>query len=214
MTDDPIRSEETENRVASHVDYRGYGHRWRTESASADRSFDRRDELSFRRHHGITMNRRAFLSVAVAGTTAASGCLARSGSVSRRGRTGSGDHVQKPEPVDSIRFSITDQSGPLYPPRIEFDPPTRRVRITGRLEAGNPCKETNLKAVEYDGQADELSVLVAVRKILFSWGCPDSLGIDTYEVVIAFDARLPETVTATHRDFQGETSTTTASPSA
>lgn len=81
------------------------------------------------------------------------------------------------------------------------------------MEAGNPCHETRLKTVAYDRQADELTVLVAAGKIPLSWGCPDSLKIDTYEVVITFDSRL-ETVTATHRDFQGETSATTASPSA
>jgi len=78
---------------------------------------------------------------------------------------------------------------------------------------GNPCKEARLKTVAYDSKADGLTVLIGVGEKPFTFGCPDSLGADTYEAVIAFDSRLPKTVTATHRDFQGETATTTASPS-
>lgn len=127
-----------------------------------------------------------------------------------------GKRGQKPEQVESLSFTITEEGGgPASSPSIAFEPAFRQVlvRITGTVWAGNPCKEAQLKTVDYESNTDELTVLVVVGEKPFTFGCPDSGGTDTYEVVIAFDSRFPETVTATHRDVQGETATITASPS-
>ena len=152
------------------------------------------------------MHRRAFLMTATAGITVGSGCLSW---------TGLGDRIQTPEQVESLSFNITEEGGdPASPPRIAFEPAFRQVlvRITGTVGAGNPCKEAQLKTVDYESKTDELTVLVVVGEKPFTFGCPDSARTHTYEVVIAFDSRFPETVTATHRDVEGETATTAASP--
>lgn len=151
------------------------------------------------------MHRRVFLMFTTAGMAAGSGCLAWAGV---------GGRVQTPEHVESFSFTITEEGGgPVTSPSISFDSEEREVHVVGTMWAGNPCQEAQLKTIDYETQTDELSVLIGVGKKPFAFNCPDSLGADTYEVVITVRSRLPETVTATHRNFQGDTATTTASPS-
>lgn len=116
-----------------------------------------------------------------------------------------------PEQVKSVNFTITEK-GAMDPtsPKVSFDPSKNRVRIEGTMWAGNACHEATLESMSYDAKVDELSVLVAVKKV--DSGCPDSTGTNTYEVKITLQSHLPETVTATQRDAEKKTETTTASP--
>lgn len=154
------------------------------------------------------MNRRSLLSLVAVGAAGTAGCLSNSKNSDETDLT---SQIEVPEQVESVDFSIPEKgSGRVTPPTLEYTPSKKRVRITGTMEAGNPCKETRLDSLHYDTSTDELSVLVAVKQIR-SGPCPDSLGTDTYEVVITMESRLPETVIATHRNFQNKSRTTTSS---
>lgn len=116
-----------------------------------------------------------------------------------------------PEQVESVNFSITGQGADEpTPPAIAVAPSENQIRITGTLWGGNPCHETHVESLRYDGQADELRVLVAVKKVRSE--CPDSTGTDTYELVIRMNEAFPKTVTATHTDAEGKSETTNESP--
>jgi hypothetical protein len=153
------------------------------------------------------MKRRAFLSLVAVGAIGNAGCVAQT---SGGNPTETPTSTDMPEQVKSVEFSVLEE-GAESPaaPTIEFVPSKNQVRITGTMWAGNPCHEAQLESLTYDDQNDKLDVLVTVKKVRS--GCPDSLGTDTYEVLITMQSQLPETVTATQKDIDGESETTTAS---
>jgi hypothetical protein len=153
------------------------------------------------------MKRRALLSSIAVGAIGSAGCLAQT----RGGNpTNTPTPTDMPEQVESVEFSIREE-GAESPaaPTVEFVPSKNQVRVTGTMWAGNPCHEAHLESLTYDDQNGKLDVLVTVKKVRS--GCPDSLGTDTYEVLITMQSQLPETVTATQKDIDGESQTTTAS---
>lgn len=149
------------------------------------------------------MKRRAFLSLVAVGVLGSAGCVDQT--------NGGGSNIDTPEQVESVESSILKE-GAESPeaPAVEFVPSKNQIRITGTMWAGNPCHEARLESLTYDAQNEELDVLVGVKKVRS--GCPDSLGMDTYEAVITMQSRLPETVAATQKDSYGESEPTTASP--
>lgn len=153
------------------------------------------------------MKRRSLLSLIAAGAIGSAGCVAQT---SGGNPTETPTSTDMPEQVKSVKFSILEE-GAESPeaPTIEFVPSENQVRIIGTMWAGNPCHEAHLESLTYDDQNDKLDVLVTVKKV--QSGCPDSLGTDTYEVLITMQSQLPETVTATQKDIDGESETTTAS---
>lgn len=155
------------------------------------------------------MKRRTLLPSIAVGAIGSAGCVAQT---SGGDPTNTPTPTDMPEQVESVEFSILKE-GAESPaaPTVEFVPSKNQIRITGTMWAGNPCHEAHLESLTYDAQEDELDVLVHVKKVRS--GCPDSLGTDTYEVLITMRSRLPETVTATQKDIDGESETTTASSS-
>lgn len=161
----------------------------------------------FTAHLQSGMKRRALLSLIAAGAIGSAGCVAQT---SGGNPTETPTSTDMPEQVKSVKFSILEEGADSpEAPTVEFVPSKNQVRITGTMWAGNPCHEAHLESLTYDDQNDKLDVLVTVEKVRS--GCPDSLGTDTYEVLITMRSRLPETVAATQKDIDGESETTTAS---
>ncbi|WP_265111156.1 hypothetical protein [Halosolutus halophilus] len=162
------------------------------------------------------MKRRTLLFLVVAGAGGTAGCLSRTSGGNRTtdsnpNAANTSNQIDMPEQVESIDFSILEEGAdPLAGPTIEFDSAKNQLRITGTMWAGNPCHEARVDSLHYEKQTNELEVLVAVEKVRS--GCPDSLGTNTYEVVITMSSELPETVTAMQEDSEGASETTTASP--
>jgi hypothetical protein len=150
------------------------------------------------------MDRRAFGVLAVGILAGSTGCVSVFDTESG-GRT---TPQTLPELVTSIDFSITAE-GENQPesPTITYLPEETQVRITGTMLAGNPCHEASLESLSFDEQTSELGILIEVEKVRSN--CPDSLGTDTYELLVSFRSTVPDSITATHRDSDGETATTT-----
>jgi hypothetical protein len=155
------------------------------------------------------MNRRTVLLSVAASASVGTGCLSA-------GSGGSAGTPSDPIVAQSFEVVARNQGGDVdAPPAISFEPSSNRVIVTGAMWKGNPCKAAALTDVTYDADADELSVVVGVRKDRSLWervsGCPDSLGSVQYEAVVEFRDGLPATVTATEQPPSAfESRTTTA----
>lgn len=90
-------------------------------------------------------------------------------------------------------------------PHVSFRPDERAVRVTGRFEAGNPCRVPALTRASYDESADRLTVAVGtdptgdlLKRLL---GCPDSLQVADYRATIGLRDGLPDSVHASERSY-------------
>ena len=150
------------------------------------------------------MDRRAFSVLAVGTITGSTGCVSLLDNASS-GRT---TPRTLPEPVTTVDFSITAESeNQPEPPTITYLSEENQVRVTGTMLAGNPCHEASLELPSFDEESSALTVQIGVEKVRSN--CPDSLGRDTYELLVSFRSTVPDSITATHRDSDGETATTT-----
>ena len=151
------------------------------------------------------MDRRTFGVLAVGTLTGSTGCVSLLDNASS-GRT---TPRTLPEPVTTVDFSITAESeNQPEPPTITYLSEENQVRVTGTMLAGNPCHEASLESLSFDEESSALTVQIGVEKIR-SNSCPDSLGSETYELLVSFRSTVPDSITATHRDSDGETATTT-----
>ena len=151
------------------------------------------------------MDRRTFGVLAVGTLTGSTGCVSLLDNASS-GRT---TPRTLPEPVTTVDFSITAESeNQPEPPTITYLSEENQVRVTGTMLAGNPCHGASLESLSFDEESSALTVQIGVEKIR-SNSCPDSLGSETYELLVSFRSTVPDSITATHRDSDGETATTT-----
>jgi len=149
------------------------------------------------------MDRRSFGALTVGILAGSTGCLSLFDTESS-GRT---TPQTLPETVATVDFSITAEGEQPESPTITYLPEETQVRITGTMLAGNPCHDASLESLSFDEQNSELTIQIGVEKVRS--GCPDSLGTDTYELLISFRSTVPDSITATHRDSDGETATDT-----
>ncbi len=164
------------------------------------------------------MNRRAVLSIAIAGF-AFSGCLGR---IERDGDISSDNTsvIQRRE----FQFLEYDEfsEDPNEGPQIEFDTAGNQVTVTGRLFVGSGnCKEAQLDDIRYEKSEDQLTVIVTHGKSgnhpnnnpLGLGSCTEDMSSDGYEVTVTTEGSLPTRTTAIERDAENdEQTTTTATP--
>ena len=72
------------------------------------------------------------------------------------------------------------------------------VQFQGQLEAPTPCHEVAFAAVDYDADADRLTV--ALETVSDADGCIQCVGILSFEGRISIDGALPGAVTIRHGD--------------
>jgi len=163
------------------------------------------------------MNRRTVLSALGAGVPLITGCVSQGGGTTPS--SSSADSITN----ESFRILGPDSGpeDPSKPPRVTFDSGANQVRVTGRLWVGSEkCKEAKLESIVYNAAKDHLSVVVTDGKSdshpdnqpLGIGSCDDAMSSDGYEGRITFKEGLPEGVTATERDADGNTQSTSATP--
>jgi hypothetical protein len=135
------------------------------------------------------MRRRQFLvSTALLATVSLPGCSLRDHSL---------PSPSAPDAVTDWTFERRDPAGPDKAdaePAIACSRKDNRVRITGTMWSGNPCKELGVKSIERDGEVFRFEV--SVYKVQ-GGSCPDSSELAGYEATFTFDSLFPSVIVAT-----------------
>ncbi|WP_433629481.1 twin-arginine translocation signal domain-containing protein [Halomicrococcus sp. NG-SE-24] len=145
------------------------------------------------------MNRRDFLvTLTVAGGVATTtGCLETRGS-------GTGIVSKTVEHVEPRR--IREQKSTI----VEFDDDAHAVRVLGYMYYGSSsCNKVGLEAAQYDGDTDELRVVVTPKSTnhipFLPVACTADMAATWYRVTVIFADELPETITVVeHRGDKEE----------
>jgi len=152
------------------------------------------------------MNRRELLGrVAALGSAGVlAGCLTSPGGGSGDGGDG-GDGGGTPTPSVGDRTIETTDSGcgSGGEAAVAFDGDA--VRVTGTIQAPDPCHRAKLLSATYDPDADRLSVSVGVVERTDVAACAQCIAGIEYEARITFSNGLPAEVAVDH---DGEAVTT------
>lgn len=123
-------------------------------------------------------------------------------------RTDSGDHPTTvvEDVLVNKSFTVTESGSGTErnEATIDFDAEATEVVVTGTIPGANGCKTAELGAVQYDEQADQLSVTVQTIDIPDSGdACTQAIVEIDYEARFTFAESLPSEVSVTHDGSSG-----------
>lgn len=84
---------------------------------------------------------------------------------------------------------------------------TETLEVEGAIQSPDPCHEATLETVEYNPDADQLTVRVGLKDE--GDACQSCLGMVNYEVSVGFDYGIPGQVMVKHVGTNGEATTVT-----
>lgn len=156
------------------------------------------------------MDRRTLLRRGVAVSA-----LAIAGCTAENGPSGGGDGAEGETPttesvaIGDVSFAVTGIDGSGTPGvDVSFDAEDDGVRFEGIIQGADGCKTAVLDAVDYDREADTvtLSVITEDRPDAGD-ACTQQIVFVSYEATVAFSGGLPSRAVVTH-DGTEMTSTT------
>ena len=180
------------------------------------------------------MKRRVLLKrlAALGGAGAVAGCLGESDNPGGGGNENGGDGEDGGDATPTETPAATPTETPTATPTAEPTPTvaskdieteetdcmtgdqkasvafeTDAVVVDGAIQSPDPCHEATLEVVEYDPDADRLTVGVGLKDE--GGGCMSCLGIVKYRAEIGFGGVLPGHVTVEHVGSNGEATTIT-----
>ncbi|MFQ3294462.1 MAG: hypothetical protein ACI9PP_000921 [Halobacteriales archaeon] len=122
--------------------------------------------------------------------------------------------TETPEPAPAVNSESIETNGTRCKQGSEqatvgFE--TESVAVKGAIESPDPCHEATLETVEYDPDADQLTVRVGLKDE--DGACQSCLGMVNYQVTVGFDNATPGNVTVEHVGTNGEATTVTEATS-
>ncbi|WP_424001035.1 hypothetical protein ACOZ4I_15270 [Haloarcula salina] len=153
------------------------------------------------------MRRRQFVRcVGVVGAGALTGCL---GDDSGTGETPTDQSADGPTVTDT-QFTVTGRASGTQVSDATISFEDERIVVEGTIWGANGCKTAELVDAAYDGDADELTVAVAVTdREGAGGGCTQAIVEIDYRAVVTVDGGLPGSVTVTHDHGDGPSAVAT-----
>ena len=110
--------------------------------------------------------------------------------------------TEPPETVElaEYHFEVTgrDSSGEGTAD-VEFDTETYEVRFTGTIQGKNGCQTAALQAIDYDREADEVTLSVRTKKAEGAGdACTQQLVYVDYEATVSFTGGIPSQASVVH----------------
>lgn len=164
------------------------------------------------------MDRRTFLGTAsLTGIVALTGCLSDGGGDDTPSATGTGTatptSTPAPDPMltDSTFTVVRNESG-TENDSASVSADGGNVVVEGTIWGRNGCQTAELRSVNYDREADELTVSVrTTERDDAGDACTQAVVEIDYTATISFEGGLPDTVVVTHdRGGSPETVLTTS----
>lgn len=148
------------------------------------------------------MKRRHFLGVASGAAVGTAGCLGTATPTTSDG-------------VAETEFEVRDddQMQVEADAQVTFQPADNQVTVRGAMYAGNPCTVATLKSALFQPATDRLALTIGTKRtgdiLKRIFGCPDSLGVADFTVIVRMESTLPQRVTVTELPAGGRKQTTT-----